>query len=108
MFGHSTYLIWLALCMGVPLLILLRWRGWLWAQRRALAWTLLGALVGGWMWDAFAVRIGLWYYDPTYLSNVWFLGLPLEEWLWISGITLLFGGITVVLKEKEKEKRLGD
>lgn len=101
MFGNVTYLVWLALCMGVPLLALLIRRDALWRQRRALGWTLVGAGVGGWLWDAFAVRIGLWYYDPAHLSNIWFLRLPLEEWLWISGITLLFGGVTIVLKEAE-------
>ena len=60
MFGNVTYLVWLALCMGVPLLALLLWRDRLWRQRRTLAWTLVGAGVGGWLWDGFAVRIGLW------------------------------------------------
>ena len=112
MFRNVTYLVWLALCMGVPLLALLIWRDRLWRQRRALVWTLVGAGVGGWLWDGFAVRIGLWTYDPAHLSGIWFLGLPLEEWLWIGGMTLLFGGVTVVLKEAELRKqeveRLGD
>ncbi|MEZ4715980.1 MAG: lycopene cyclase domain-containing protein [Caldilineaceae bacterium] len=77
----------------------------------ALAWALVGAGVGGWLWDGFAVRIGLWTYDPAHLSGIWFLGLPLEEWLWIGGITL-FGGVTVVLKEagvrNQEIERLGD
>lgn len=100
MFGHATYLIWLALFIGVPLLILLRWRRPIWAQRRALGWTLVGSLVGGWVWDALAVRYDLWYYDEGHLAGPWFLGLPLEEWLWITGVTLMFGGLTVVLKER--------
>ena len=58
-FGEYTYLIWLLLFMGVPLLVLLYWRGWLWQQRRVLCWTLLGSLVGGWLWDAAAVRVNL-------------------------------------------------
>ncbi|MBX3016033.1 MAG: lycopene cyclase domain-containing protein [Caldilineaceae bacterium] len=100
MFGNYTYLVWLACFMGLPLLLLLR--GWplLWRQRRALAWTLLGSLVGGWAWDALAVRVGLWHYDPERITGIWFWGLPLEEWLWIMGITLLFGGLTVLLAER--------
>jgi hypothetical protein len=31
----------------------------------------------------------------------WFLGLPLEEWLWITGVTWLFGGLTVILVERQ-------
>ena len=99
MFGQATYLLWLLLFLGVPLLVLLRWRTALWRQRRALGWTLLGSLVGGWAWDGFAVRFNHWTYDPAHLAGIWWIGLPLEEWLWIVGVTLLFGGITVVVIE---------
>ncbi len=68
MFGKTTYLMWLLLFIGIPLLILLRWRHHLRQQRRALALTVLGSLAGGWLWDAIAVRLGLWYYDPANIS----------------------------------------
>lgn len=100
MFGKLTYLLWLALYIGLPLLILLRWRKSLWSHRRALSWTVVGSLVGGWMWDAAAVHYAVWYYDPNHLIGLWFLGLPLEEWLWIVGVTLMFGGLTVVVAER--------
>lgn len=100
MFGNYTYLVWLFCFIGLPLILLLRWRKQLWRQRRALMLTLLGALVGGWVWDALAVRLGLWHYDPARIAGAWFGGLPLEEWLWIAGITLLFGGVTVILVER--------
>jgi len=102
MFGQYTYLIWLALCMGVPLLLMLRWRAAVWRQRRALAWVTLGSLAGGWLWDALAVRRGVWFYAPEHISPVWLLGLPLEEWLWIAGITWLFGALTIVLAGQEE------
>ena len=79
-----------------------RARGRLWRQRRALAWTLLGALVGGWAWDAGIVRLGTWDYDPNNIVNVWMAGLPLEEWLWIAGVTLMFAAITILLEERRK------
>lgn len=100
MFGKFTYLIWLALFIGIPLLVLLRWRTLLWQQRRALGWTVVGCLVGGWAWDFAAVHYNLWYYDPANIVDRWWLGLPLEEWLWIVGVTLLFGSITVIVAEK--------
>jgi lycopene cyclase domain-containing protein len=99
MFGHLTYLLWLLLFIGLPLLGLLWWRRLLWRQRRALGWTLLGSLVGGWAWDALAVQVGTWYYDPANIAGIWWLGLPLEEWLWVTGVTLLFGGVTVIVAE---------
>jgi len=100
MFGNYTYLAWLFCFIGLPLLALLRWRQHLWQQRRALAWTTLGSLVGGWAWDALAVRVGLWHYDPTHIAGLWLIGLPLEEWLWIVGVTLLFGSTTIILAER--------
>jgi len=107
MFGNYTYLVWLIGCIGLPLLLLLGWRQQLWSQRRTLAWVLLGSLLGGWAWDALAVRFALWYYDPGRIVGVWFLGLPLEEWLWIIGTTLMFGGLTVILAERSKISHAG-
>ena len=100
MFGQATYLLWLFLFIGLPLLFLLRWRVQLWRQRRALGLALLGSLVGGWAWDVLAVRFDLWYYDPAHIAGLWWLGLPLEEWLWVAGVTLLFGGTTVIVAER--------
>ena len=101
MFGPYTYLIWLALFIGVPFLALVMWRGdALWQQRRALLWATLGALIGGWAWDALSVRVGVWTFDLNHLIGWWWAGLPLEEWLWIIGVTLLFGGLTVALAER--------
>lgn len=104
MFGAFTYLIWLALFIGVPLLALAVWRGRaLWQQRRALFWCTVGSLVGGWVWDGLAVRFDLWYYAPENLVGWWWAGLPLEEWLWIVGVTLMFGGLTIVLAERVQQ-----
>jgi lycopene cyclase domain-containing protein len=101
MFGTHTYLIWLGLFIGLPLLGLgLRQGRVIWRQRRALAWTVVGSLAGGWLWDAAAVRVGLWYYNPDFLIGWWWAGLPLEEWLWIVGVTLLFGAITLLVIER--------
>ena len=98
MFGHLTYMIWLALFIGLPLLALaVAIRRALWRRRRALLWTLAGALAGGWAWDALAVRLGAWYYDSNNILNIWIGGLPIEEWIWIAGVTLLFGCVTVVI-----------
>ncbi len=101
MFGNFTYLLLLLLFVGLPLLFIAwRWPRALWRQRRALGWTILGSLVGGWGWDAIAVRWGIWYFEPAHIANLWFLGLPLEEWIWIAGTTSLFATLTVVLMER--------
>lgn len=101
MFGSMTYLIWLALFVGLPLLALaLAARRRLWPRRRALAWTLLGALAGGWAWDAGIVKLGTWDYIPEHIAGVWIGGLPLEEWLWIVGVTLMFAMLTILIEER--------
>ncbi len=103
MFGQATYLIWLAIFIALPIAILwLRWPREIWGQRRALAWTAAGALVGGWLWDGIAIQAGVWYYDPASIAGLWLLGMPLEEWLWIVGVTLMFGSVTVVWMERGK------
>jgi hypothetical protein len=30
------------------------------------------------------------------------VGLPLEEWLWFTGVSLMFGSLTVVLMERQR------
>jgi lycopene cyclase domain-containing protein len=63
---------------------------------------LLGALVGGWAWDYASVELRIWYYAPANTAGLWIGGLPIEEWLWIIGVPLLFGALTVVLKAREQ------
>jgi len=105
MFGQATYLIWLLLFLGLPIAILFAIkRNVIWQQRRALTLITLGALVGGWVWDALSVQWEVWRYDQNNITRVWFLGLPVEEWLWIVGVTLLFGSLTVVLAERAKAR----
>jgi lycopene cyclase domain-containing protein len=108
-FSSLTYIIWLALCIGLPLLFLaVAARHALWRRRRALALVLLGALAGGWAWDALAVRLGAWYYDADNILGWWLGGLPIEEWLWIAGVTLLFGCVTIIIAEPRTTQRVSD
>jgi lycopene beta-cyclase len=101
MFGPTTYLIWLALFVGIPLLAMaLTHAPLLWRRRRALAWVTLGCLVGGWGWDVLAVQFGLWHFEDGVIVDVWFLGLPLEEWLWIVGTTLMFSVLTLIIAQR--------
>ena len=101
MFGAWTYLTWLGLFIGLPILILLRWRGWFAPRGRALGLVVLGSLAGGWAWDALSARLGIWFYAPANIVGIWLIGLPLEEWLWIAGVTLMFALLTIVLVERQ-------
>jgi len=88
----------------VPGAALLRWRGLFTPRLRALLLVVLGSLLGGWAWDALSVRLGIWFYAPNNILGLWLLGLPLEEWLWIVGVTLLFALLTIVLVEGQAER----
>ena len=65
-----------------------------------MGWTVAGSMVGGWLWDGIAIQAGVWYYDPANIAGMWLLDMPLEEWLWIVGVTLVFGSLTIVLMER--------
>ena len=67
---------------------------------RAAEGTAVGAMVGGWLWDGISIQASVWYYDPANIAGLWFGGMPLEEWLWIVGVTLMFGSLTIVLMER--------
>lgn len=99
MFGPFTYLIWIGLFLGLPILTLALFGGRIWwRERRALAWTLFGSAGGGWAWDFSAIQLGFWSFNGIHQTGIVILGLPLEEWLWILGVSFLFGGLTLVLR----------
>ncbi len=59
----------------------------------------IGSLAVAFLWDYFAIRKGLWWFPPQEILGIWFFGLPLEEWVFISFIgmeiamlALVFGG----------------
>ncbi len=98
MFGHWTYLLWLGLFVALPIFALAAWGGRIWwLERRALAWTLAGAAVGGWAWDFAAIQLGFWTFTEAHMIGLQFLGLPLEEWLWIFGVAWMFAGLALIL-----------
>jgi hypothetical protein len=37
--------------------------------------------------------------------NIWIGGLPIEEWMWIAGVTLLFGCVTIALEEQRTKNK---
>lgn len=50
--------------------------------------ALIGIVVGG-VWDYIAVNcLKLWSFNPDTLIGIWFCGLPLEEWLFFSLVSM--------------------
>jgi lycopene cyclase domain-containing protein len=106
---HYVYVIWLILFLGLPTVALAVW-AWreLRAQARAILLTLAIALAGGWAWDKLAVNLGAWQFDPNSILGRWIGGLPVEEWCWITGTTVLFSGITVLLANRFEQRQAQD
>lgn len=53
----------------------------LWKHHRALLTTLAVVSFVYWIWDVIATARGHWSFNPRYVIGVWFLDLPLEEYL---------------------------
>ena len=91
-----TYARFLLLFVGLPIL------GELWLNRRAgvkLRWSpllclLAVAYVTTAPWDSWAVRHGLWAFDPARIWGVRLFALPVEELLFF-GLQTLFTGLWV-------------
>ncbi|HEV3121327.1 MAG TPA: lycopene cyclase domain-containing protein [Isosphaeraceae bacterium] len=101
MLKHHVYLIWLLLFMALPILGLFVYapRA-IWRQARAIGLTLGVAFLGGWAWDKLAIHLGAWQFDPNSILGRWIGGLPVEEWCWIGGATVLFGAVTVLCADR--------
>lgn len=96
-----AYLLWLVVFVCLPLLVLWVWRyTTLLRYRRVVIFTLIGSLIFAVPWDAVAIKQRIWYFTKPEVVGWWFLGLPLEEWLFISLVTLSFTTITIILWEK--------
>jgi lycopene cyclase domain-containing protein len=107
MVKHYVYVIWLFLFMALPILGLFVYapRA-IWRQARAIGLTLGVAFLGGWAWDKLAIHLGAWQFDPNSILGRWIGGLPVEEWCWIGGATVLFGAVTVLCADRF-ERRCG-
>jgi lycopene cyclase domain-containing protein len=97
----AAYPLWLILFVLAPLVIV-------WVAQRtilrryglAFFACLIGAVAFSFPWDLIAIRERIWYFESPYISGVWLLGLPVEEWCFIVLVTLLFSSVTVILWEK--------
>ena len=100
-----SYLLWLFIFVISPLILL-----WIWKFPLLQNYTYLlppaivGAILFTLPWDFISIRERIWYFTTPQIVGIWFLGLPLEEWLFITLVTLLFVTVTVLLWEKSERR----
>jgi lycopene cyclase domain-containing protein len=95
------YLIWLLIFVILPFIIL-----WIWKFRDLIKYkkvfflATIGSLIFSIPWDVISVRENIWYFRKPHILGIWLFGLPIEEYLFIIFVTLLFSSITILLWEK--------
>ena len=98
-----TYIAWLTAFVWIPTLAL-------WAKnfetlrryRKTLIYCVLASLLIAIPWDYWATKAGAWEFPPNTNLGIWFGGIPLEEYLFITFVTLEVSVLTLVLKNKFK------
>lgn len=99
-----TYFHWLAIFFGLPLLFFILLDPNIFVQHRKIFFKiLLGSFVIGFPCDVIAVKLGLWTF-PKGLSGIYFLSLPVEEYLWVAGYVVIVVYLTLYLHNKIAQK----
>lgn len=96
-----NYMAWVSLFMVVPLLVLITgvqlWRpAVIWDNTGVIGRSMAVLFVIGIIWDAYAIHAGWWYYEPHQIVGIWFLGMPLEEFVFIITTSLFYIILTLI------------
>lgn len=94
-----SYLWWLTLFVFVPQAILLTQFRILLRYWRTLLFCILWSLAFGAPWDIWAVNTKIWTFPDDTNVGLW-VGIPLEEYLFIVFVTLLVSSITLVVRAR--------
>lgn len=100
-----SYPIWLVIFVLLPNLILfLKYKKMLLPYKKIFLLTLMGSFLFSIPWDIIAVYEKIWYFKAPYILNIWFLGLPIEEHIFIAFVTLLFAQNIILLYARKVNK----
>lgn len=96
-----SYAIWLLVFVILPLSVLwlLNYQK-LKNYKKVFYLTLAGAFIFSYPWDLIAINQRIWYFERPHILGIFILGLPLEEYIFIIGVALLFTITTIILWER--------
>ena len=78
--GHATYLVTMVACLGGASLLELGMRTRVYRRWRRLVLTVLPVVAIFMTWDAYAIHVGHWNFNPRLVTGVTTVaGIPLEE-----------------------------
>lgn len=101
LFGHYTYILWLALFVWLPILIIYLFnREYINKYRNIFPYGIVSTLLFSIPWDWWAIKTNVWYFPPQNIVGVWFFGIPLEEYLFMIFVTFEIAFITLALRKK--------
>ena len=98
LFGVTNPLMWYAFLSIIPLIIL-----WIIKFKilkkyvSAHLFTILCSILCSAPWDYISIKKGIWYFTEPEILGIWFLGLPLEEWMFITFVSLFICSGTVLM-----------
>lgn len=99
------YLLWLSLFVWLPIAMIWGFNhALLWKYRRTLLYAMFFALVFSVPWDIYAVLTKIWFFPPEGNAGIFLLGLPIEEYLFITTTTLMLASVTIVAKYRLMKK----
>lgn len=94
-----SYLTWLFVFIGIPTAIIWYFNyPLLWRYKKTLSCVMLAALVVSTTWDLWAVSRGVWIFPQGGHLGTYLLGIPMEEYLFFTTVTLLIASVVLVVK----------
>ncbi len=94
------YPLWLLVFVIVPLIFLFVRFKELKRYKLTFLFAVIGSTIFSLPWDYIAINEKIWYFTEPHIFGFWLLGLPIEEWIFIVFVTLLFSAITIIIYKK--------
>ena len=94
-----SYLKWLTIFVWIPTLVLWVWNFRVLKRYKKTLLICVGcALLFSIPWDLWAIGTHIWIFPPENIVGIWLFGIPLEEYLFITTVTVEICTLTLVLK----------